>query len=75
MRVWYNEIHLGLHQIICNRNVHEYANYGLIYNPLHKLCVFGKGFELKAMHLIATRWFEMWWFRIKLDLSMFLMVF
>ena len=40
--------------------------------------MFGKGFELKAMHLIATRWFEMWWFRIKLmrlDFSTFLMVF
>ena len=30
MRVLYNETHLGLPQIVCNSNIQECENYGLI---------------------------------------------
>ena len=34
MSVLYNEIHLGVHEIICNSNIQECANYGLIQKKL-----------------------------------------
>ena len=36
--------------------------------------VLGKGLTRKSCIFIASRWFEKWWFMIKLDFSMFLMV-
>jgi len=55
MRVLYNEIHLGLHQIICNSNIQECDNYGLIQTnyDLGK-DVLGRGLSGNPCTFIAT---------------------
>ena len=56
MRVWYNETHLGLPQTICNTNIHECENYGLIQTKyvLGK-AVLGRAYYGKPCTFIATR--------------------
>ena len=69
------EIPLGLRQIICNSKIQECANYDLIQtNYVFETDVLRKGLSRKPCTFIASRWFEKWWFMIKLDFSMFLMV-
>ena len=54
--------------------IQRYMHVPIMISTCFGKDVLGKGLTRKPCIFIASRWFEKWWFVIKLDFSMFLMV-